>query len=116
MSHCLNSNWVTEYKLNTLWTATPIQSDCPVHLQPFWFNNDFSSLFFDWKSNINSEGYKKKDATVEPKQISGVSNTFGVSIILFCIHDKSAFIEEKKKNINLKKKEHGDFQLLTGCV
>lgn len=59
---------------------------------------------------------KKKDATVEPKQISGVSNTFGVSIILFCIHDKSAFIEEKKKNINLKKKEHGDFQLLTGCV
>lgn len=47
---------------------------------------------------------KKKDATVEPKQISGVSNTFGVSIILFCIHDKSAFIEEKKKNINLKKK------------
>lgn len=53
---------------------------------------------------------------MEPKQISGVSNTFGVSITLFCIHDKSAFVEEKKENIYLKKKEQGDFQLLTGCV
>ena len=55
---------------------------------------------------------------MEPKQISGVSNTFGVSIIVFCIYDKSAFIEEKKENINFKKKKKkkGDFQLLSGCV
>lgn len=75
-----------------------------VHLHHF--GSIMISAHFFWKTNSKSEGKKKKkDATVEPKQISGVSNTFGVSIIVFCIYDKSAFIEEKKENINLKKKK-----------